>query len=134
MSDTSAESARQAAFGRLLARLRGERNLAQKEAARMAGIDGSTLSRLESGERGVSREVLDRLCDALELDRQQRLELDVAAGFLSEDAAQLLADEEITRLGKLLHDPTLPTDDVDRLRQYVRLALAYAQALGYQGE
>ena len=131
MSDPSAESARQAAFGRLLARLRGERNLAQKEAARLAGIDGSTLSRLESGERGVSREVLDRLCDALDLDLPHRLELDVAAGFLSPDAAELLADEEITRLGKLLHDPTLPAGDVDRLRQYVRLALAYAEALGH---
>jgi transcriptional regulator with XRE-family HTH domain len=48
-------------LGRLLARLREKRGLAQKQAAHLAEIDGSTLSRLESGDRGVSREVLDRI-------------------------------------------------------------------------
>ena len=62
------------ALGRLLIRLRNERGLAQKQVARLADIDGSTLSRLESGDRGVSREVLDRICDVLELDRHEQLE------------------------------------------------------------
>ncbi|MGH2602855.1 MAG: helix-turn-helix domain-containing protein, partial [Dehalococcoidia bacterium] len=45
-------------LGKLLVRLRGERGLAQKQVADLAGIDNSTLSRLESGDRGVSRDVL----------------------------------------------------------------------------
>lgn len=118
-------------LGRLLAGHRDARRLGQKQTARLAGIDNSTLSRLESGDRGVSREVLDRLCDVLGLDRRQRLEVMVAAGFLTEETALLLADDDLSRLGRLLTDPATDPDDVARLRQFVALALAYAEARGY---
>src|ERR687893_1110726 len=91
-------------LGRLLTRLRNDRGLAQKQVARLAEIDGSTLSRLESGDRGVSREVLDRICNVLELDRREQLDVLVAAGFLTEEAAKLLGDDELTRLAHLLTD------------------------------
>jgi transcriptional regulator with XRE-family HTH domain len=123
-----------AQLGRLLVEFRERRGLGQKQAAQLAGIDNSTLSRLESGERGVSREVLDRLCDALGLDRKQRLEVMVAAGFVSEESAQLLADDDLARLARLLSDPATAPADVARLRQFVALALAYAAARGYDGE
>ena len=118
-------------LGRLLARLREKRGLAQKQAAHLAEIDGSTLSRLESGDRGVSREVLDRICNALELDRREQLDVLVAAGFLTEEAARLLADEDVARLAHLLTNQNLAANDSTLLRQYVQLALAHAQALGY---
>ncbi len=119
-------------LGRLLTRLRTERGLAQKQVARLAEIDGSTLSRLESGERGVSREVLDRICDVLELDRHERLDVLAAAGFLTPDAALLLADDDVARLARVLHAPEIESDDALVLRQYIRLALAHAKALGYR--
>ena len=122
------------ALGRLLIRLRNERGLAQKQVARLADIDGSTLSRLESGDRGVSREVLDRICDVLELDRHEQLEVLTAAGFMNQDAAQLLADDDVARLARLLHAPAVEPDDAKLLRQYIRLALAHAKALGYPVE
>ena len=118
-------------LGRLLTRLRNERGLAQKQVARLAEIDGSTLSRLESGDRGVSREVLDRICDVLELDRHEQLEVLTAAGFMNQDAAQLLADDDVSRLARLLHAPEVEPGDALLLRQYIRLALAHAKALGY---
>ena len=123
-----------AELGRLLTRLRNERGLAQKQVARLAEIDGSTLSRLESGDRGVSQEVLDRICDVLELDRHERLDVLAAAGFLNPDAAQILADDDVARLARLLHAPEIDTDDALLLRQYIRLALAHAKALGYRIE
>jgi len=115
----------------VLTRLRNERGLAQKQVAHLAEIDGSTLSRLESGERGVSQEVLDRICGALQLNRHEQLEVLVAAGFLNEDAAELLSDDDVARIARLLHAPALePTDELT-LRQYLHLALAHAKALGY---
>lgn len=130
-SDAQTTSGPSAALGQLLVRLRGERKLAQKEVARLAGIDNSTLSRLESGDRGVSRDVLDRICAVLGLDRQERLDVLAAAGFLTAEAAQLLADADVSRLAQLLQDPTVPEEDARLLRDYVRLALAHAHALGH---
>jgi transcriptional regulator with XRE-family HTH domain len=121
-------------LGRLLARLRTERGLPQKQVAQLAGIDGSTLSRLESDERGVSREVLDRLCAALELDRRERLDVLVAAEFITEEAARLLADDDLASLARLLTNPAVPAEELALLRQYVRLALAHVRALGYDPE
>jgi len=118
----------------LLTRLRTERGLAQKQVARLAEIDNSTLSRLESGDRGVSREVLDRLCDVLELGRHERLHVLTAAGFLNPDAAQLLADDDVAQLARLLNAVAIEPDDALLLRQYIRLALAHAKALGYRVE
>lgn len=117
-------------LGPLLLRFRTERGLPQKQVAVAAGINNSTLSRLESGERGISREVLDRLCRVLELSAHEELEVLTAAGFLTEDAAEFLADEQLVKLGKLLNSPHVLEHDVETLRQYVELALRYAEARG----
>jgi transcriptional regulator with XRE-family HTH domain len=119
-------------LGELLAQLRNERGVPQNRIALNAGIDGSTLSRLEKGERGVSREVLDRICQALGLDREDRLEVLVAADFLTPEAANLLADADLSQLGRLLTLSELSPDHAAQLRQYVTLALAHARALGYE--
>jgi transcriptional regulator with XRE-family HTH domain len=118
----------------LLVRLRDERGLSQKEVAHLAEISNSTLSRLESGDRGVSREVLDRICAVLELGRHEELDLLTAAGFLNQDAAQLLADDDLAQLARLLHSDATEPGDALLLRQYIRLALAHAKALGYRIE
>lgn len=123
---------RSAELGPLLIQFRTERGLAQKEVARQAEIDGSTLSRLENGGRGVSREVLDRIAAVLELGPADRLSLHVAAGFLDADTARLLADPELTELAAIMTAPETAAHDAARLRQFVTLALEYAAALGYQ--
>ena len=133
-ADSSVASGPSEELGQLLTRLRDERGLTQKQVADLAEISNSTLSRLESGDRGVSREVLDRICDVLELDRHERLDVLTAAGFLNQDAAQILADDDVAQIARLLHAPTVSPEDVKLLRQYVRLALAHAKALGYKVE
>jgi transcriptional regulator with XRE-family HTH domain len=131
MPDASQPPAANESLGQLLTRLRTERALAQKLVANQAGIDGSTLSRLEKGERGVSRDVLERICQVLNLDRRERLAVLVAAGFLTDEAARLLADEDVSRLAHLLTSPTTQPEDVSVLRQFLSLALTYADARGY---
>jgi transcriptional regulator with XRE-family HTH domain len=133
-ADSSLASGPSEELGQLLTRLRDERGLTQKQVADLAEISNSTLSRLESGDRGVSREVLDRICAVLELDRHEELDLLTAAGFLNQDAAQILADDDVAQIARLLHAPTVSPEDVKLLRQYVRLALAHAKALGYKVE
>jgi hypothetical protein len=77
---------------------------------------------------------LDRICDVLDLDRHERLDVLTAAGFLNQDAARLLADDDVAQLARLLHAPAVEPDDAQLLRQYIRLALAHAKALGYRIE
>ena len=89
---------------------------------------------LESGDRGISREVLDRISVALKLDRHEELALLTAAGILNQDDAQILADDEVVQIARLLHAPAISPEDAQLLRQYVRLALAHAKALGYRVE
>jgi transcriptional regulator with XRE-family HTH domain len=119
-------------LGRLLARLREQRELKQKDVADRAEIDGSTLSRLEAGERGFSRDVLDRICAVLQLTRHERLDVLVAAGLLTNEAARFLADDELARFAQLLTSPTTAAADAELLRRYLQLALAHAAALGYE--
>ena len=118
-------------LGPLLIQLRTGRGLAQKEVARQAEIDGSTLSRLENGGRGVSREVLDRIAAALQLNTLDRLSLHVAAGFLDADTARMLADPDLTQLAAILTGPHVTPRDATSLRLFVTLALEHAAALGY---
>jgi transcriptional regulator with XRE-family HTH domain len=133
-ADSRPASGPSTGLGRVLTRLRNERGLAQKQVAHLAEIDGSTLSRLESGERGVSQEVLDRICGALQLNRHEQLDVLVAAGILNEDAAELLSDDDVAQIARLLHAPTLEPDDEKTLRQYLQLAVAHAKALGYSAD
>jgi len=119
------------AFGRRLRPLREARGLNQKRLAELADVDASTISRLESGGRGVSREVVDRLAQALETTPDQYGELLRAAGFLPDEAAILLEEPELARLSQLLAADDVTADHRELLRAYLRLALSHAEALGY---
>lgn len=121
-------------LGRRLAALRDECGLAKNEVALRAGIDPSTVTRIEMGERGVSRAVLDRLAAALEVSNAdyQRLLLD--ANLLSAEAAALVEHEALAQLAAILADPRLTAQHSKLLLQYVELAVAHAGALGYRGQ
>ena len=118
-------------FGPALARLRISRGLAQRKLAALADIDASTVSRLESGGRGVSREVVERLSQALAATPAEHNELLKTAGFLPEEAVALLDEPDLARFSALLADPTLRAGDRHLLVTYLRLALRHAEALGY---
>lgn len=120
-----------AEFGSVLRRLREQRGLNRKELARRIGRDPSTITRLESGERGVSRDVVEDLARELALPTADHFELLASAGLLSEETAALLEEPELSQLSRLLAESAIPPGDRELLLRYVELALAHAAALGY---
>lgn len=71
-------------FAETLWSFRWQRRLSQSKLARMAGFDHSYVSRMEAGTRIPTREAVLRLATALELERDDRIELMAAAGFLDD--------------------------------------------------
>ncbi len=118
-------------FGSVLARLREQRNLNQKELAQQIGRSPSTISRLESSGRGVSRDLVEELAAALSSPPADHIELLRAAGFLSNETVALLEEPELTRLSRLLSQPNVLPRDRRLLLRYIELALEHATALGY---
>jgi transcriptional regulator with XRE-family HTH domain len=119
-------------LGPKIAELRTQRRLSMAELGRRAGVDTSMISRLEASERGATREVIERIADALAASPPDRNALLVAAGYLTVEAARILDDPDLSRLSTLLNDPALTTADRELLVSYVRLALNHAAALGYR--
>lgn len=118
-------------FGPLLSAMRDERGLPKNQLAAAADLDPSTVTRLESGERGPSREVVERLAKALDASSEELHGLLTAADLLPAEAAILLDEPELARLSAVLTDPTLTVLHRRLLLNYVELAVAHAQALGY---
>lgn len=118
-------------FGGVLARLREQRNVSQKELAEKIGRSPSTISRLESSDRGASRELVDQLAGALGASTGEHLDMLRSAGFLSVETVALLEEPELTRLSRLLAQADLRPRDRRLLLQYIELAIEHAAALGY---
>lgn len=119
------------ALGPALRILREERGLIRKRLAELSDTDPSTITRLERGERGASRESIDRLARALDASPEDHNHLLGAAGFLTDEAVTLLEEPDLIRLSTVLADPLLTPDDRRMLLTYVRLAVAHARARGY---
>ena len=88
-------------------------------------------ARLESSDRGVSRELVEELAGEVATTPSERLELLQAAGFITEETAAMLEEPRLTQLSRLLAEPGIRPRDRRLLLQYVELALAHAEALGY---
>ncbi len=110
-------------FGELLVRLRTARDWSQGKLAQQAGIDASTVSRLESGARAPERETVNRIADALVLPIIDRDRLLAAAGFRS----AAFDDPLISELATLLADPAMPETAQSELRAALRIALHYGR-------
>ena len=119
-------------FGPVLARMRAKRGLNQKELARLIKRNPSTISRLESSGRGVSRELVDEIARALAVSVAEHVELLRAGGLLPAETATMLESPSLTRLSLLLAQPGIRSQDRQLLLTYVELALQHAEALGYR--
>lgn len=119
-------------FGPLLGGMREARGISKAELARRTGVDPSHVSRLEGSGRGVSRELVDRIAKALDTSPRETNALLSAAGFLTEEAAELLAQPELSRLAALLAGDDLRPAHRDLILRQLRLALDQAEALGYR--
>ena len=109
-------------FGSTLKGFREVRRVSQSKLAERAGFDHSYVSRLESGARTPTRDAVQQLSQALELERQQQDELLASAGFLPREIYSLLSGEpEITEVLGLLQNNQVPEAYRDSMRQVLRL-------------
>ncbi|MFM9107932.1 MAG: helix-turn-helix domain-containing protein [Chloroflexota bacterium] len=122
----------QPGFGPALRRLRESRGLSKANVARRCNVDPSHVTRLEQSERGVSRDLVDKLARALDASHGEELELMREAGFLSPETAQVLLQPELARLSALLAGEDLAPAHRDLIVRHLRLALDAAASLGYR--
>ena len=115
-------------FGKVLKQYRETRRVSQSKLAERAGFDHSYVSRLESGARTPTRDAVEQLSRALELDRVQQDELLASAGFLPREVSSLLSGEpEITEVLSLLQNSEVPETYRDSMRQVLRLLAEQAR-------
>lgn len=121
-------------FGSTLKAFREARRVSQSKLAERAGFDHSYVSRLESGARTPTRDAVQQLSSALELERVQQDELLASAGFLPREVSSLLSSEpEITEVLGLLQNNHVPEAYRDSMRQVLRLIAEQARLVLQDG-
>lgn len=78
--------------GVLIRRWRQRRHLSQLELSLAAGVSARHLSFLETGRAAPSRDMIERLCDELDVPLRERNVLHLAAGFAPVHGERALAD------------------------------------------
>ncbi len=115
-------------FGVTLKRFREARRVSQSKLAERAGFDHSYVSRLESGARTPTRDAVEQLANAMDLEQVNRDELLASAGFLPGEVSSLLSGEpEITEVLGLLQNSQVPEAYRDSMRQVLRLLAEQAR-------
>lgn len=92
------------------------------ELAERAGISQTFISRLESGERGASRENVEALASALQVSDIERYRMLVAAQWMAPLGPPL------DQLVEILWSDGLPSDVRARLLAAIEIAVAYGRA------
>ncbi|MFM8594344.1 MAG: multiprotein-bridging factor 1 family protein [Chloroflexota bacterium] len=119
-------------FGPTVKAFRQRRGLTKKALADKVQVDASHITRVESGERGVSKELVERIALALDASLQEEHELLRTSGYMTDEAAELLAQPELARLATLLASGKLTAVHRDLLVRQLRLTVDQARALGYE--
>lgn len=102
-------------FGTALRTARERRELSQRALSERADCDPTYISRIETGERRPTTEIVDRLASALQLGSAEGDLFYGAAGIARHEGAS----GELVALAALLEDPDVPELD----RQAVRTVL-----------
>lgn len=122
-------------FGVTLKKFREARRVSQSKLAGRAGFDHSYVSRLESGARTPTRDAVEQLSIALELEPICRDELLASAGYLPGELSSLLSGEpEITEVLGLLQNNLVPEAYRDSMRQVLRLLAEQARHVLKDGD
>jgi transcriptional regulator with XRE-family HTH domain len=116
-------------FGRLLAAYREALGWTKTQLAERAGLDPSSVSRLEGGSRTPERSTIDTLAAAMKLTPVERERLLASADFRS-DAWN---DPLMVELVEATLDPTLPQNVAADVRTLIRIAVEHARRGGQGG-
>ncbi len=115
-------------FGNLLKSLREKHGVSQSKLAERADFDHSYVSRLESGARMPTREAVDRLGMAMNLEQGSLDMLLASAGFLPKDVTSLLsAEPALGEVLEMLQDETVPTEYRESMRSMLRVMVQQAR-------
>jgi transcriptional regulator with XRE-family HTH domain len=110
-------------FGRRLSAYREELGWTKTQLAERAGLDPSSVSRLEGGSRTPEAGTIDLLAEAMKLTPLERERLLASAGFRSE----AWDDPLIVELIELTLDPAVPRDVVADVRTLIRVAVEHGR-------
>lgn len=108
-------------FQDLLVKLREERNLSKAELAKRAGLDPSTITRFEQGQRAPERPSIMQISDAMVLPGIDRDRLLASAGFRSE----LWDDPALVELVLLLNDDGIEKQAQAEVRSVLKMSTAF---------
>lgn len=108
-------------FPELLGKLREERNLSKADVAKKAGLDPSSITRFEAGQRAPERLSIIQIADAMVLPAMDRDRLLASAGFRSE----LWDDPSMVDLVMLLNDDAISAQAKAEVRSVLRMATAF---------
>jgi transcriptional regulator with XRE-family HTH domain len=115
-------------FGNLLKGMREKRGVSQSKLAERAEFDHSYVSRLESGARMPTRDAVERLAEALNLEQSQLDTMLAGAGFLPRDVTSLLSNEPVIgEVLDLLQDEAVPSEYRENMRQVLQLLAKQAR-------
>jgi transcriptional regulator with XRE-family HTH domain len=107
-------------FSSMLRAVRRQRSLSQRELASKVGVHHTYISKLEAGDERPSREVIGSLAVALDIDR---MELELAAGYLPAEFAKVIAErEELRQLLRLAARNRLTDEAYKKLGELVAQA------------
>ena len=123
-SDSTAPSERRLVartFQDLLLKLREERGLSKAELAKRAGLDPSSITRFEQGQRAPERPSIMQIADAMVLPGVDRDRLLASAGFRSE----LWDDPAMVDLVLLLNDDEIEPQARAEVRSVLKMATAF---------
>ena len=117
-------------FGNLLKSLREKNGVSQSKLAERAYFDHSYVSRLESGARMPTREAVDRLGTAMNLEPAELDSLLASAGFLPKDVSSLLsAEPALGEVLEVLQDETVPSEFRENMRNMLRVMVQQARVV-----
>jgi transcriptional regulator with XRE-family HTH domain len=117
-------------FGNLLKSLREKNGVSQSKLAERAYFDHSYVSRLESGARMPTREAVDRLGTAMNLNPGELDALLASAGFLPKDVSSLLsAEPALGEVLEVLQDETVPSEFRENMRNMLRVMVQQARVV-----
>lgn len=105
-------------FGPKLKGYRERAGMSQNALARAAELNPASINRLESGERSPSnRALVEKICEALGLNGQDRDALLASAGHLPGAYSQIsLMDPTLLLVAETLGNSGLPEGDIKELR------------------
>lgn len=108
-------------FPELLIKFREERNFSKAELAKRAGLDPSSITRFEQGQRAPERDSIVQIADAMVLPAMDRDRLLASAGFRSE----IWDDPQLVNLTILLNDDSIDQQARSEVRSVLSMATAF---------